>query len=449
MSAYRSFFVSAKAERFSINESGQLWSLLAKITLRKLYRTAAFHSAEKRDLNSEAELSDSIVLEEWLVGHEPTPDEAVALVDELETLLESLRPQSRRMVELRLQGELLEDIALEVGVSERTVRRTLRSIEVDVCSEHGFDLSSADEPNVWPILKPTTVSQPPAIPTSKQEWKFENQIRIQDIVLRRLIGKGGAGKVYSAEHKTTSQSLAVKFLHKNFQDDAASVERFLNEAQTIARLDHSGIVGLKGVGRTKTGVYFFAMPLIDGQSLDQFKLPLRWTQVVVWMIELADALQHAHDAGVIHCDLKPSNIMIDSGNRLVLTDFGLARMLSGSNLQSRTLAGTAPWMAPEQVDEYFGGIGPSTDVYGTGAVLYTLLCGVPPFTGNRTPDVLSQIVSATTMPDPSAFRPDLPPALDEICRQCLNRTPLERPESVADVAVMLRQLLTGEDYRQL
>ena len=126
MSAYRSFFVNAKAGRFWIQESGDLWALLAKITLRKVYRSAAHHGAEKRSVLREQPLDGMAVSDgDWVVSEQPSPEEAVSLADEVESVLRSLSQEHRRIVELRLQGELIADIARDCDLSERTVRRVL------------------------------------------------------------------------------------------------------------------------------------------------------------------------------------------------------------------------------------------------------------------------------------------------------------------------------------
>lgn len=216
--------------------------------------------------------------------------------------------------------------------------------------------------------------------------------------------------------------------------------RFLDEAKIIGQLQHSGIVGMHGVGVTAAGIYFIVMDLIDGVTLEKLSTLPETPVLVSWMTELADALQSAHAASVVHCDLKPSNVMVGTDGRLIVTDFGLARVLHDTESQRRSIAGTALWMAPEQVDESFGPVTPKTDVYGFGALLYTLLTGKPPFPGKRVSDILSRVISAEQPVAPSTVRGDVPADLEQLCLQCMEKQQNRRLESMVDVASVLRQI---------
>jgi serine/threonine protein kinase len=144
--------------------------------------------------------------------------------------------------------------------------------------------------------------------------------------------------------------------------------------------------------------------------------------------EAADATRHAHERGVVHCDLKPSNVLLDDAGHVRLTDFGLARSLAedGPSLNG----GTAGYMAPEQADAALGAIGARTDVHGLGAVLYALLAGRPPYEGDARAAPLA------------ALRPDVPPGVAELCERCLAARPEGRPASAAEVAEELRAQAT-------
>ncbi len=157
MSAYRSFFVGAKAGRFWIEESGDLWALLTKITLRKLYRSAAHHAAEMRSIRRETAFPKGDDSHAWVISEQPSAVDAVALADEVESVLRSLPLQHRRILELRLQGELLDDIARDVGVSERTVRRILADLEQQLRKKNGLPDSETirivESPSTMPTLE--------------------------------------------------------------------------------------------------------------------------------------------------------------------------------------------------------------------------------------------------------------------------------------------------------
>lgn len=430
MSAYRSFFVGARAGQFDIERSGDLWALLTTITLRKLYRTTAHHSAAKRNVASEADLPDDFDLDRWVTSREPAPDEAIALADEVEAVLAQLQPVERRILELRLQGEQLENIASDTGTSERTVRRTLASIQEGIAARHPDAVGvRSGKPSKPPVSAPAAAA---SVLAPRQAIPFDR------ILLQRLIGRGGMGKVYEAVHRDTDEKLAVKFLHKSFQADNLMVQRFWEEAQIVQRLDHSGIVKTRGIGQLHSGVQFIVMDLIDGTSLAQLSQPPFLAEIVDWMVALAHAIGHAHRANVVHCDLKPANIMITTSGHPVVMDFGLARVVVHADRRPQSMAGTAPWMAPEQIDSSLGSIVPQTDVYGLGALLYTLLTGRPPFPEKRTPDVLSRIVSAETPIPPSSCRFDIPADVERLCLQCLEKSPGNRPQSMAEVAEALR-----------
>ena len=201
---------------------------------------------------------------------------------------------------------------------------------------------------------------------------------------------------------------------KSFLNDQNAIRRFLEEARTVARLQHPSIIGVHGLGRTPAGGYFLVMDWIDGPDLAEIIQhgPVPISQAVRWTIEACEAIEVAHRHGIVHCDLKPGNILLAASERIRVTDFGLARSLADESRTEEGIEGTAPFMAPEQVSAYWGPISPQTDVYGLGAVLYTLLTGRPPWTGKTLADALASVVSATSVTLPDKLRPDIPPAPD-------------------------------------
>ena len=415
LSAWRSFFVAARDGRFQVSESGDLWALLTTITLRKLYRTAAHHGAEKRDARRSVDLSDLTCLSP---DREPTPEEAAELSDEIEGLLKPLVPIHRRIVELRLQDERVVDIAAETGASERTVRRVLSDLRRSLAER--YDIQIPARP-VRPVRSREAITPQHA----------DTDISFKDLTLKRMLGRGGMGKVYAAVDRRTNERIAVKFLHRRLQEHPEAVRLFLNEARIIRGLSHPGIVPIRGIGRTEAGVYFLAMDLIEGQDLGQLTSRLSSPEVVRLCLGIAEALEVAHAADVIHCDLKPTNVLLKNDGQPVIVDFGLAR--AGRNNRSQhAIGGTAPWMAPEQIEAEYGAITERTDVYGLGALMYTLLTGLPPYSGSRAVDVLSQIISSAVPAgivesnrdaDPKlrsgkAGRYDPPRRLARECRSC-------------------------------
>ncbi len=178
------------------------------------------------------------------------------------------------------------------------------------------------------------IDQNPAVP-----WLSHH-----DFLLRRMIGAGRMGKVYEASQHSTGQSVAVKFLRKSFLHQPGIVRRFIGEAEIIARLRHPNIVGIHGLGRTPGGSYFIIMELVAGLNLDLF-IRTRLSSVaeaVRWTIETCHALEHAHSRGIIHCDLKPANLLLDGDGRVRVTDFGLARSTIEHTPWTTEVEGTAP-----------------------------------------------------------------------------------------------------------
>ncbi len=452
MSAYRSFFVRARGGQFSLASDDDLWRLLAEITLHKLYRQVARHSAARRSIDREvpvAELSHA----SWLaVSREPTPDAAAALADEVEHLMRRLPPLARRVLELRLQGEALDAIARLVGRSDRTVRRQLhlaRELLDDGKGDLGEIGPDRTSRRATPAGRPTrrgerrrAARRYTAQPTGTRRPTGSDllaPLAFGDYLLQRQIGAGAVGKVYRAAEKTTGRAVAVKFLRKSFVRDERIVARFRAEAETVARLSHPGIVAVSGLGRTPDGGYFIVMDLVNGVDLARRIAhgPASPRDAARWIADAATALDYSHRQGVVHCDLKPSNLLL-AGGRVLVTDFGFARNLARTDVIADYVAGTPAYMAPEQIDAAWGPITPRTDVYGVGAVLFHLLTGRPPYVGDCLADVLSQIVSGGPAPSPARFRPDLPAPLVEACARCLAKTPADRFRDAAEVADVLR-----------
>jgi serine/threonine protein kinase len=221
--------------------------------------------------------------------------------------------------------------------------------------------------------------------------------------------------------------------------------KIFGEAQTVAQLKHPGIVEVHGLGRTPGGGYFIAMELVEGPDLARVASqgPIAIQDAIGWVRQACDAIEHAHERGIVHCDLKPANLLLDSEGRIRVTDFGLARCRRDELSAEDRIEGTAPFMAPEQVSSVWGKIGAHTDVYGLGAVLYTLLTGHLLWHGTRLADVLAQVVSAATVSDPRARRPEVPSLVSEICLRCLAKRPAERFNTVRQLGAALALLPSG------
>lgn len=261
----------------------------------------------------------------------------------------------------------------------------------------------------------------------------------RDFLLRRMIGAGGTGKVYEARQHSAGCDVAVKFLRRSYLRRPDVVRRFIGEARTVARMRHPNIVGTRGLGRTDAGAYFLVMDLVDGRNLAQIagERPIAEGEAIRWALGICAALEHSHERGVVHCDLKPANVLLDGRGMIRVADFGLARPLADEWLPMAGIEGTAPFMAPEQACRSWGPIDQRTDVYGIGAILYALLAGRPPFVGDALPDILASVIAPTAVIPPSRFRPGLSAPLDDLCRKCLSKPPEARYRDAREVRAAL------------
>jgi serine/threonine protein kinase len=256
-----------------------------------------------------------------------------------------------------------------------------------------------------------------------------------------MIGAGRFGKVYRARRQTDGQTVAIKYLRKDFLNNPEIVERFIEEARTLAKLDHPGIVRTHGLGKTRAGNYFIVMEWIDGPNLATLvhAEPLGAARVLRWLSQVSLALAHAHERGILHCDLKPSNLIINREDNIFVSDFGLAQPLVQSVHFDDRIFGTPAFMAPEQVAEWWGPVTARTDVYGLGAVLFTLLTGQSPWPETRLPDILARIISTDAVRSANVLRPGIPSRINMICVRCLAKRPSERYANMKELHLALAE----------
>ena len=269
------------------------------------------------------------------------------------------------------------------------------------------------------------------------------------------LGEGGMGFVFKARDRRLERTVAVKMLKANALD-AVQYQHFLAEAKAVARLNHPHIVQLFAFGE-HAGHPYLAMELVSGPTLQactqgEVQPPADAARLVML---LARAMQAAHDQGIVHRDLKPANVLLapplsdPALNSALgcpkLTDFGLALRLGGDDDRERmgTVAGTPSYMAPEQATGQVNAIGPATDVYGLGAILYQLLTGRPPFRGVSIAATLRQVTNDDPVP-PRLLQPDAPRDLETICLKCLQKDSTRRYTSARSLADDLHRFLSGE-----
>lgn len=428
-SAYRSFFVAAREGRFHAERGGDLWRLLVEVTLHKLYRQAAHHGAQRRAIACEVPIDNTTAA---LIA-EATPDEAAAAADELEAILRQLSERGRQALELRLQGYEHEEIAEKMKCGERSVRRWLANARRIMATRAGgnFVPSAARKRSA----SGTTIQPPSA------SAQIKSPLVWSDFLLHEQIGAGATGKVYRATWRSRKQEVAIKFLRKSLLHEPAVVERFLREAETVAPLAERGVVAMHGAGRTPGGNYFLTLELVRGRDLDQVcrDQPPDLRQAADWLAQAARIVHGAHQLGVIHCDLKPGNLLLENTGRIRVTDFGLAvRLIDGTGFSAR-LAGTPAFMAPEQVDLSWGEISPRTDVFGLGAVLFFLLFKRPPHEGANVAEVLCRVVDSHPVEIP-AISTQGSATMIEILGRCLAKRSEQRFGTAMELAEELRHI---------
>src|ERR1700704_2645062 len=255
---------------------------------------------------------------------------------------------------------------------------------------------------------------------------------IADHEILAEIARGGMGVVYQAREPHSDRVVALKCVLA-YHDDA----RFRREAETAARLEHPNIVPIYQIGETADGFPYFTMKYAAAGSLVQARTPLLQhpRQSAALMVKVARAVHYAHEQGVLHRDLKPGNILLDSHGEPLVSDFGLARCEAVSSFLTRSLAsfGTPGYIAPEQADGPAANLTPAADVYSLGAILFELLTGRLPFVGDNAFAVMKQSAEQTA-PKLRSLSPKADRDLEIICARCLEREPADRYQSAAELA---------------
>ncbi len=262
--------------------------------------------------------------------------------------------------------------------------------------------------------------------------------RIGPYLIDRKIGSGGMGNVYLGVHDETQQQVAVKVLPASMAREEGFVLRFSREIQALRKLSNDHIVKIYEDGKVEDGGYFYSMEFVDGEtltSLVQRRKRLPWQEVVEITLQIATALKAAHNAGIVHRDLKPSNLMVRKDGEIKLTDFGVAHVFATTRL-TRTggVVGTAEYMSPEQARGKQAT--KRSDLYSLGAVMYVMLTGRPPFTGNMASDILHKH-QFSQFDKPSRYVPELPRMLEDFVCTLLEKKPDER---FPDALVLIRKL---------
>lgn len=390
----------ASGDEYQLKETGDLWRLLASITLNKLYGQIEKHTAAKRSIHHEdpTDLATAAAM-----TPEPLPEEVVAIIEELHTVIRELPPEERMVLTASLQGQENPEISRTVEKSERTVRRLLASARRKI------------EQRLLPGDTTDDVSRTTVV-------EHEAPLLYSDYVLKQLLGSGGMGKVFRAGVKSTQQQVAIKALHKARQSDRRAVDQFVKEAQLLTRLHHENIVRVEGLGRFPGGGYFMVMDYVEGIDLQsQLEVqPFSIKAALGILKNVTDAISYAHDKGIIHCDLKPGNILQDKNGNVLVTDFGFAFLIADdASTVGNSIGGTAGFIAPEILSRQSLPT-PATDIYSLGVLLWTLITGrLPekPFTlgsGKKELKPVFRVVKRCLSPDPRKRYQTIPELQQEL-----------------------------------
>jgi tetratricopeptide (TPR) repeat protein/tRNA A-37 threonylcarbamoyl transferase component Bud32 len=278
---------------------------------------------------------------------------------------------------------------------------------------------------------------------AEEEFKQQN---IAGYTVLGELGRGGMGVVYKARQTQLNRVVALKMVLAGAHAGPEQLARFQIEAEAVAHLKHPNIVQIYEVGKHEDLPYF-SLEYVDGKSLSRRigGKPQPPGDAARMVERLADAMDSAHRKGIIHRDLKPANVLLTSDGEPKITDFGLAKRLEGDSGQTRsgTLMGTPNYMAPEQAHGDTKHIGPSSDLYALGVILYEMLTGRPPFQGTTILETLDMVQKQEPVP-PRRLQPTVPRDLETICLKCLQKEPQKRYATAGSLGADLLRYLGGE-----
>ena len=258
----------------------------------------------------------------------------------------------------------------------------------------------------------------------------------------RKLGAGGMADVYLAEDEDLGRRVAIKILNDRHANDEQFVERFRREAKNAAGLSHPNIVSIYDRGEAE-GTYYIAMEFLDGRSLKELLIargPMPIADAIQYARQILNALRFAHRKGVVHRDIKPHNVMVDGDGRLKVTDFGIARAGASQMTEAGAIVGTAQYLSPEQARG--AAVDQRSDLYSIGVVLYEMLTGNVPFTGDTPVEIAMRHLSDTPRP-PSTIRPEIPPDLDMIVLRALAKNPDDRFQTADEMDAELGRVEGG------
>ncbi|PHQ34948.1 hypothetical protein CEE69_12810 [Rhodopirellula bahusiensis] len=259
------------------------------------------------------------------------------------------------------------------------------------------------------------------------------RVGYNEFVLGKLIGSGGFGKVYHARMQSDDRGVAVKFLRKTYWQNDPARHSFLREINIASQIHHPGIIRYVAHGESPHGGPYVISEWIDGRpvhALDRVTA----AQFIGWLLQICETLEAVHQAGLVHGDLTPSNVLVDSHDRITITDFGFSQ--ASDSGPTSVLGGTLGFAAPEQIDPSFGAIGIPTDLHAIGGLVHWHLFKQPPQSGASAVEMMSRTLHS----EERFFRPPtgVPPALHQIMEATLAPAPADRKITLTQITNLLR-----------
>ena len=293
-------------------------------------------------------------------------------------------------------------------------------------------------------IESTSSAQLPGQPSANPPVHPMIGKELGNYVLRAVLGEGGMGMVFRAEHKFLGDEVAIKVLHGTFANQPSVAERFFQEAKAARDIGHPSIVQIRDFGQSADGGLYLVMELLEGESLSAVlgRGRLSEAQAATIGAAMAAGLAAAHKKGIVHRDLKPDNIFVRAAGEVKILDFGIAKVVGSSGkTNTGALLGTPRYMAPEQARSG-SQVGPHTDIYALGVMLFQMVVGRTPFEGADMVAILGQVLFEAP-PRPSSLAP-VSAAFEALVLRCMEKDPAARPVSMDELRRELGRFLTSE-----
>jgi tRNA A-37 threonylcarbamoyl transferase component Bud32 len=344
----------------------------------------------------------------------------------------------------RRVNEIVADYLRSIERGELPDRAALIAGHVDLANE--LTAFFADHDRFWRAAAPLAdaLTLPPC--ESPEPGPRHTVRYFGDYELLEEIARGGMGVVYKARQISLNRPVALKMILAGELATPEARQRFRAEAEAAANLQHPNIVAIHEVGEHE-GKQYFSMDFVVGKNLAEIVRgnPLPAERAASYVKTISEAIHFAHQRGTLHRDLKPQNVLIDADDRPRITDFGLAKRVDADSGLTRTgdVLGSPSYMPPEQAASQSAEIGPHSDVYSLGAILYELLTGRPPFAAATPWETICQVLQTPAV-SPRKLNPDVPRDLETICLKCLEKQPQRRYHSARELAEELGRFLNHE-----